>query len=274
MNIVAGAIIVIVVTALTCSAMLFVRRRAPHGSFFTDGDRASGVFGVLATGFSVLLGFIIFLAFDSYDQARSGAETEATVVAQQLETAQFFPADTAHELSGELVCYGRSVVRTEWPAMADGTLGDTVNPWGVEMFHTLNDFTPESDTVQSAYDRWMDQTASREQARVDRVHGAEGLIPFPLWLVLYVISGVIFAYMLFFADRGEMARTQMMLMGSVTVVITLLLLLLTFFDHPHGGGLGKLEPTAMSRNLRIMNEELASIGLDLSLPCDEAGRPS
>ena len=95
MNIVVGAIIVIVVTALTCTAMLFVRRRAPEGSFFTDGDRASGVFGVLATGFSVLLGFIIFLAFDSYDQARSGAETEATIVAQQLETAQFFPTDTA-----------------------------------------------------------------------------------------------------------------------------------------------------------------------------------
>ena len=32
------------------------------------------VFGVLATGFSVLLGFIVFLAFESYDQSRSGAE--------------------------------------------------------------------------------------------------------------------------------------------------------------------------------------------------------
>ena len=272
MNIVVGAAIVIVVTALTCTAMLFVRRRAPEGSFFTDGDRASGVFGVLATGFSVLLGFIIFLSFDSYDQARSGAEAEATIVAQQLETAQFFPTDTSKQLSGELVCYARSVVGTEWPAMADGTLGETVNPWGVAMFHTLQDFTPGSDTEQSAYDRWMDQTADREQSRVDRVHGAEGLIPFPLWLVLYIISAVIFAYMLFFADRAEMARTQVMLMGSVTVVITLLLLLLTFFDHPHGGGLGKLEPTAMQRNIRIMNEELSSIGLDLSLPCDADGR--
>ena len=35
------------------------------------------IFGVLATGFSVLLGFIIFLAFQSYDESRSGAETEA-----------------------------------------------------------------------------------------------------------------------------------------------------------------------------------------------------
>ena len=58
----------------------------PEGSYFTDGDRASGVFGVLATGFSVLLGFIVFLAFTSYDQSRTGAETEALMVVQQVET--------------------------------------------------------------------------------------------------------------------------------------------------------------------------------------------
>ena len=56
--------------------------------------------------------------------------------------------------------------------------------------------------------------------------------------------------MLFFADRAEGAVTQGVLMGSVTVVITLLLLLLVFFDHPHGGGVGRLQPTAMERTTR------------------------
>ena len=87
MNLALGFLLVIVVAAITVTAMLLVRRRAPEGSYFTDGDRASGVFGVLATGFSVLLGFIIFLAFQSYDNARLGAEAEATIVAQQLQTA-------------------------------------------------------------------------------------------------------------------------------------------------------------------------------------------
>ena len=63
--------------------MLFVRRTAPEGSYFEDGDRASGVFGVLATGFAIFAGFVIFLAFTSYDQSRSGAEAEALVVVQQ-----------------------------------------------------------------------------------------------------------------------------------------------------------------------------------------------
>ena len=67
MNLVWGALITIAVCAIAVGAMLLVRRNAPDGSYFADGDRASGVFGVLATGFSVLLGFIVFLAFTSYD---------------------------------------------------------------------------------------------------------------------------------------------------------------------------------------------------------------
>ena len=130
MNVVFGALIVVVACAVTITAMLLVRRRAPEGSYFSDGDRASGVFGVLASGFAILLGFMIFLAFQSYDESRSGAETEATLVVQQVETAQFLPKDVAGKLTGELVCYGRSVAGVEWEAVDAGTLGDVVNPWG------------------------------------------------------------------------------------------------------------------------------------------------
>ena len=271
MNLLVGLAVVAVAASVTIASMLMVRRRAPAGSYFSDGDRASGVFGVLATGFSVLVGFIIFLAFQSYDESRSGAETEATIVAQQVQTAQFMPGDSAEELTGELTCYARSVAGTEWDALDEGTLGDSINPWGAEMFLTISVVDPGTATEQSAYDRWMSQTADREQARIDRVHGAEGIIPSPLWLVLLVISGVIFAYMLFFADRAEGAVTQGMLMGSVTVVIALLMLLLTFFDHPHGDGVGRLQPTAMERTIRLIDTQLEAAGVAVTPPCDEDG---
>jgi hypothetical protein len=269
-----GLLVVIGTCVVTVAAMLLVRRSAPEGSYFSDGDRASGVFGVLATGFSVLLGFIIFLAFTSYDESRSGAETEATILTQQVETAQFLPADTASELNGELVCYARSVVGPEWDALAEGSLDSSLNPWGAEMFRTMKAADPQSAAEQSAYDRWMDQTTERQQARVARIHGAEGIIPLPLWLALFVISGVLFVYMLFFADRGEGATTQALLMGSVTVVICLLLMLLVFFDHPHGHGIGRLQPTAMERTLRQMDAEFAVADVDVEVPCDDRGVPS
>src|SRR3954470_19684756 len=120
MNLLWGFLIIVGVDAVAIAAMLLVLRRAPERSFFSDGDRASGVFGVLATGFAIFAGFVIFLAFTSYDGSRSGAEAEALAVQQQFETAQFFPTATRSRLAGELICYGRSVVHGEWPKMEDG----------------------------------------------------------------------------------------------------------------------------------------------------------
>jgi hypothetical protein len=271
MNVVWAALVVASVTAVAVAAMLFVRRGAPEGSRFTDGDRASGVFGVLATGFSVLLGFIVFLAFESYDQSRAGAEDEALAVAQQVETAQFLGAPVASRLTGQLVCYGRSVVHQEWPLAREGKLGDRINPWGVELFETVQLARLTTPAREAAYGKWLDQTSDREAARIDRVHGAVGVVPSPLWVVLFFISGVIFVYMLFFADSGEGPGTQAVLMGSVAAVITAMLVLIRFLDTPFHEGVGGVSPVAMERTLRIVDEEVEATGIRLVTPCDDRG---
>jgi hypothetical protein len=272
MNIFLAVIIVVVASSIAITAMLLVRRRAPEGSVFEDGDRASGVFGVLATGFSVLLGLIVFLAFTSYDQSRSGAEAEALTVGQQYETAQFLPAAARDRLAGELVCYGRAVVYQEWPRLAHGTQGEAFNPWAVPLFRTIKTVDPKTPAEQTAYDKWMDRTSDREQARSDRVHGAVGVIPTSLWVVLFFIAATIFVYMLFFADSGERWYAQAMLMGAIVAVITTTLLLIAFLDNPirvHGG----LKPVAMQRTLKILAMERAVVGDRSPLPCDARGVP-
>ena len=271
MNVVWGALLTLAIASAAVAAMLLVRRRAPEGSYFADGDRAAGVFGVLATGFSVLLGFIVFLAFTSYDQSRTGAETEALMIVQQVETAQFFPRAAAAELTGELVCYGRSVTTVEWEQMRNGTSGDSVNPWGIELFRTLQTVEPETAAEQSAYDKWLEQTSTREEARLDRLHGADGVIPTPLWIVLFFIAAVIFAFVLFFADSGERAVVQGLLMGSISAVIVTLLLLLFALDRPYQPGVGGLEPVAMERSLRLADQALEAIGSEVAIPCGPEG---
>jgi hypothetical protein len=271
---IAWAILVVVATTgIAIGAMLVVRRGAPEGSYFADGDRAAGGFGVLATGFSLLLGLIIFLAFTSYDESRSGAETEALAVAQQFETAQFLPASVRGDLGDGLVCYARSVVGEEWPTLEAGSRQDAPNPWAVRLFRTLRTTEPESTSEQSAYDHWLDRTTEREEARLDRIHGAVGVIPAALWVVLLFIALVIFVYMLFFADSAERAMTQALLMGSVIAVLTAMLLLIQFLNDPFRQGLGGLQPVAMERTLRLLDAERRIAGETGELPCDRSGRP-
>ena len=273
MNLLIDVLIVVGASAAAIAAMLLVRRGAPDGSYFNDGDRAAGVFGVLATGFAVLLGFVVFLAFASYDTARSGAEEEALIVSQQVETAQFFEAPANRELTAELVCYARSVAGVQWDRMEAGTLGEDLNPWAGEMFRTLQTVDPQTPTEQTAFDTWLGQREAREAARSDRIHGAVGVIPTPLWIVLFFTAGLIFVYMLFFADSGERAIVQALLMGTVVAVIASMLLLLTLLDDPFHEGIGGLRPVAMERALQVIHQELQIDDEQLTLPCDARGNP-
>jgi hypothetical protein len=264
-------LILLAVNAATIAAMLLVRRRAPEGSYFKDGDRASGVFGVLAGGFAIFAGFIIFLAFTTYDQSRSGGEAEALTVVQQFETAELLPPAVRDRMTGAIVCYGRSVVHQEWPQMQDGKGGDTINPWSIALFRSLQLVNPKSASEQAAYSKWLDQTSDREAGRRDRLHGAEGIIPASIWLVLFLIAGVVFTFMLFFADSGEGVPSQAMLMGSATTVIVLTLAAINALNHPYAAGVGQIKPVAMQRSLRILDTARTVLNVRAPVPCDARG---
>jgi hypothetical protein len=273
MNIVWAAVIVAAVTALAVAAMVVARRRAPEGGYYNDSDRASGVFGVLATGFSVLLGFLIFLGFESYDASRSGAETEALTVAQQVQTAQRLSPEVGGDLTGELVCYARFVIHGEWDRMEADSLGEDINPWGAAMFATLQGYEPGSASEEANYGKWLDQTEAREIARQARIHGAAGIMPMPLWIVLFFIAAIILVFLFGMADSGERVWVPALFMGSVVAVIASLLLLLQFLDDPFHGGVGGLQPAAMERSVQIIDQALALIGDDVAIPCDDHGGP-
>jgi hypothetical protein len=97
------------------------------------------------------------------------------------------------------------------------------------------------------------------------------VIPAPLWLVLFFTSGLIFVYMLFFADSGERALVQALLMGTVVAVIVSMLLLVQFLDNPFHDGIGGLRPDAMERTLKVIDQELSATQRRMQLPCDIRG---
>lgn len=145
------------------------------------------MFGVLAGGFAIFAGFIIFLAFTTYDQSRSGGEAEALGVIQQFETAELLPAAVHDRLTGEIVCYARSVVHQEWPQMQDERGGDTINPWAIALFRTLKLTHPRSASEQ-AKGQSASISARVESTRAANVANRQGQIDvalFTQWVDAY-----------------------------------------------------------------------------------------
>jgi len=272
MNLWWAAAMVVTATAVAVSALLLVRRWSPHGGHFADTGRAAGVFGILATSFAVLLAFMIYLAFTAYDNTSSGADTEAELVAQQIETAQLLPPGQQLALGSELVCYGRAVIHQEWPAMESGS-APPVNPWGPRIFATFRQIQPETQAQSAAYAKWLDQTSAREAARLDRISAADGVIPAPLWFMLLISAGVVLGFVFFFADRGEGALVQAVQVGAVTAILVSSLLVVRFLDHPYAPGAGSIRPSAMQENLDRIQLGLDQVGITLPAVCDDQGVP-
>ena len=155
--------------------------------------------------------------------------------------------------------------------MEAGRSGDTINRWAPALFTTLKLANPTTAAEQSAYDKWLDQTSDREEARRDRIHGAAGIIPTSIWLVLFITAAVLFVYMLFFADSAELARSQAMLIASATAVVVITLLAINALDNPYRKGVGSIRPVAMERSLRLIDKARAAVDLHTPIPCNDEG---
>jgi hypothetical protein len=141
------------------------------------------------------------------------------------------------------------------------------------MFRTLQAIEPATAAEQSAYDAWLAQTSTREEARRDRLHAAEGVVPQPMWIVLLLSAVLVLVYVLFFADSGERAVVQGLMAGSVTAVVVASLLVLSSLNRPYDTDVGGIRPIAMRRSLETIASARVALDLDEPPPCDAAGHP-
>ena len=190
MNVVWGFVIIVAVTAVAVAAMLLVRRTRARGQLLRG--RRPRVGRVRRAGDGVL-GAARVHRLPRLHELRPVAQrrrAEALIVVQQVETAQFFPRPAAAELTGELVCYARSVVNGEWDRMRDGTHGRRDQPVGRrDVPHAADGRAEDGRASSPPTTSGSIRRRTREEARLDRIHGAVGVIPTPLWIVLFFIAG-------------------------------------------------------------------------------------
>jgi hypothetical protein len=274
MNPLVAIAIIAVAVAVTVTLMLLIRRfAAPAGGFFTDSDRAAGVFGVTGTGFAVLLAFVIFLAFSSFDRARDKASLEAVAVSQLFRTAKLFAPDTRRQLHGQLICYSRAVVHDEWNTMRDERASDRVDGWLARIEGTVDGIRLQGGKQLVAYDHWFDQMADRREGRRGRLAEADPLVPALVWLALFLGGGLVVVYMCFYADPAESAVVQGMMVGAVTTMVVAGMLVVRFLDRPYENASGSIGPTAMTMTLQRMEAEIGTSDRGAARLCDERGQP-
>jgi len=84
----------------------------------------------------------------------------------------------------------------------------------------------------------------------------------------------VFLYMLFFADSGERAVSQAMLMGAAAAIVTATLLAIAALNNPYRPGPGSIRPVAMERSLGQLDDVREVLQDRTPPPCNSEGAPT
>jgi Protein of unknown function (DUF4239) len=263
------AVIVIAVVLVGVALMFAVRHRARRDFFFVEVERGAGVFAFLGTAFAVLLAFVVLEAFGSFNDARAGAESEATSLVELSRTSEFFAAADRELLAGRLICYARAVIDDEWPAMREGERSPQVQRWVESLGVALRRIGVHTPKQEAAFLQLLQQEANRAEARRIRISEATRDLPAPVWVILVLGAALTFGFALLFADRRESFLVQGSIIAAISALVTAGLLLVWFLDHPYVNESGSIKPTEMERQLEIVEHEQGAV----VPPCDPAGGP-
>jgi hypothetical protein len=264
-----SVLLIVCPTVLAVAAMLVVRRMSPRGGLLSGMESADGIFSAAGAGLAVVLAFVIFTVFESYDNGRDAAGREAVAAQQMYSTAGFFP-DQTDELRGEVICYSRSVIDDEWPAMQRGQESSVTQGWVDEMVRSITQAKVQGNGQAAALEHWLQLGDDRQEARRTRLAEGAPFVPGFVWVVLILMIVVVVAFQCLFADPGATAFGQSLAMASMAATLFSALTLIWVLDRPFNDRGAEISPSRMTASLNVM---MHKADLPSELPCDLDGNP-
>jgi hypothetical protein len=274
MSLIAQAGIVIGV-AVVGVGLLWAARRSPWNERFAgEVDEHDRAFEFLGTAFAVLIAFVVLEAYESYNDAKSGAETEAEAVLQLSRTVDAFELQGQQRLEGVLVCYGRAVIHRGWPAMKEREEGSpVVNDWGTRFREEALRVGIHSPIQQASFRQLLTEQDRRIEGRRTRLAEAVRVVPPPLWFVLLLGAVLTIGWVILSAGRHGSFLVQATVVTSVAAMVASALLLVWFLDHPFADEPGSITPIEMEHTLETIAHEAEDQGVEVTPPCTQDGDP-
>ena len=270
---IAQAAIVVGVVLVSLGLLWLARRSRYNPRFANEVGEHDKAFDFLGTAFAVLLAFVVLEAYESYNDAKSGAEEEAESVLQLARTAEAFDREEHAHLKGLLVCYGRAVIHFGWPAMRREEASPVVNDWGTRFREGALRVDLDSSIKRLSFRQLLTEQDGRIEGRRARLAEAIRIVPSPLWIVLLMGAGLTIGWVILSAGRQGSYLVQAAVVASVAAMATAALLLVYFLDHPFADESGSITPIEMEHTLETIAHEEEDQEVEVHPPCTPEGDP-
>lgn len=209
------------------------------------------MFATLAGFYGLLLGFVVFLAWDSLNRAQTDASLEGSAARDLYRDIKYYPrpAEVA-ELKSAYLDYVDIVVKDEFPAMEalkpiDKHNRDAFN----KVFRTMGQLDMNNPYFSQMFAQLNQLATYRSIRQLD----ASSAIPLEVWVPLLLGGAIIlvFAVML----DVESLRLHLMVNAMLGAFIGLVVYIIIIVDHPFTGRM-KIEPVEYRTILSMEKEDI------------------
>ena len=227
---------ILVVLGCTLASLIFVwvlNRVWPAERRRDHNDIIGWQVGVLGTTYAVILGFMLYAVWTSFQDANVNAETEANCLVSVFRAANGLPAeqrDQVHKLARQ---YVDIVITQEWPTMAGGDFGYAGHQTIEQLWSAVLQTKPDSFGQQTAMNLALTEIDSMTEHRRLRQLQSQSKLPAILWIVL-IVGGIItmLSSCMFGIDNLILHALQVV---SLTLLLSLILVAIADIDRPFQG---------------------------------------
>jgi hypothetical protein len=244
----AGLVVVGGFLALTLLLGYAVDRIVSRDMRIAHNDLAGFILAVIGVIYAVLLAFVTIGVWERYQQAEARSFDEAGQLAVVYRDADAFPQ--SHELRGLIRDYTETVINDEWPKMRHGEESAKADRLIERIDRTIRTMVVSSDLRQDVHDQILQAINTAQTDRDARLSedatGIHGL----MWMVLIAGGGLTVGFTFLFGFRHS--AMQMLMTGSLGLLIGLVLFLTVAMNYPYRGSIS-VQPDAFHSALRTFD---------------------
>jgi hypothetical protein len=235
---IAGPVLVIIMSSLAALGLLFARRRVLPRLRITEADAvfSSTMLLSVMVFYGLVVALIAISVWEAYSETSKIVSQEATALAVLYRDVSAYPLPVRPQLQDALRGYTEYVIREAWPEQQEGH----VPREGVERFtnfeNILTDFEPSTEGQKILHTETLRDHSQMIEARRMRLDAVETALPGLMWAVtlLGAALGLIGSY--FF--RVEDPRLHMILVVLLATFIAIEIFVVLAFDRPFQGDMG------------------------------------
>ncbi len=227
-------LLIVIGTVAASAAFLFLLSRVWHIEKRRQyNDLIGWNVSVLGTTYAVVMGFMLYAVWTSFEIAAANAEAEANCIVNVVRSARGLPKEQRAQIRDIGAHYVDIMLKEEWPAMSHGALSPESHRTVQQLWAVVSRTEARTGLEQTSLDHTFSELSSMTDHRRLREVQVGASLPEILWIVLIAGAVVtIISASLFGTLDFKLHLTQVTMLA---LMLSLILVAIADINHPFQG---------------------------------------